>query len=122
MEDDEKKARAVFTTAEMNTISADVLKLLRSKKVRPGAFSALSLNLKVTQYPHPIADAYSLSLQTSDKGASDSIPQSANGLSDTVMKRTGSDLSHVDTPDVPIRFSEKKRLDWAGKTCECTPM
>ena len=26
-------------------------------------------------------------------------------------------VSSNDTPDVPIRFSEKKRLDWAGKTC-----
>ena len=28
------------------------------------------------------------------------------------------DLSQQDTPDVPMRFIEKKRLHWAGKTCE----
>ena len=28
------------------------------------------------------------------------------------------DTSKVDTPDVPMRFEEKKRLDWAGKTCQ----
>ena len=31
-------------------------------------------------------------------------------------ERNGSS-SQVDTPDMPIRFPEKKRLHWAGKTC-----
>lgn len=26
-------------------------------------------------------------------------------------------LSQVDTPDVPVRFREKKKLRWTGKTC-----
>jgi tRNA-dihydrouridine synthase 3 len=26
--------------------------------------------------------------------------------------------TQVDTPDVPFRFSEKKRLHWSGKTCK----
>lgn len=37
-----------------------------------------------------------------------------------VETRTGElsgPLSQVDTPDMPVRFSEKKRLQWAGKTC-----
>jgi tRNA-dihydrouridine synthase 3 len=38
--------------------------------------------------------------------------------SDQVMRRTGENIpAHNDTPDVPMRFVEKKRLDWAGKTC-----
>ena len=28
------------------------------------------------------------------------------------------DESQDDTPDVPIRFAEKKRLHWKGKTCK----
>lgn len=36
---------------------------------------------------------------------------------DIVSKRTANISSQKDTPDVPIRFPEKKRLDWAGKTC-----
>lgn len=38
---------------------------------------------------------------------------------DIEAQRTGDQLSlsQIDTPDVPIRFGEKKRLHWAGKTC-----
>lgn len=28
------------------------------------------------------------------------------------------DVSHHDTPDTPLRFTEKKRLHWSGKTCK----
>lgn len=35
-----------------------------------------------------------------------------------VQARTEGNLSsQQDTPDVPARFVEKKRLEWAGKTC-----
>ena len=27
-----------------------------------------------------------------------------------------------DTPDVPVRFSEKKRLHWRGLTCSFSPL
>ena len=27
--------------------------------------------------------------------------------------------AQVDTPDVPMRFAEKKRLVWTDKTCKC---
>jgi hypothetical protein len=37
-----------------------------------------------------------------------------------VEKRTGDAVAPVDTPDAPTRFSEKKRLDWAGETCRFT--
>ncbi len=40
-------------------------------------------------------------------------------VSEKVMQRTGDSSSQADTPDVPVRFSEKKRLNWAGKTCMC---
>jgi tRNA-dihydrouridine synthase 3 len=40
--------------------------------------------------------------------------------SELVSRRTGGDTSlQNDTPDVPVRFAEKKRLNWAGKTCAC---
>jgi hypothetical protein len=38
---------------------------------------------------------------------------------DIVTKRTGDDLPQLDIPDTPLRFSEKKRLEWSGKTCKC---
>ena len=28
------------------------------------------------------------------------------------------DMSQADTPDTPMRFVEKKRLHWSGKTCK----
>lgn len=34
-----------------------------------------------------------------------------------IERRTGDANFQVDTPDVPLRFTEKKRLHWAGKTC-----
>ena len=30
----------------------------------------------------------------------------------------GVDEPQTDTPDTPMRFAEKKRLHWTGKTCE----
>jgi tRNA-dihydrouridine synthase 3 len=39
-------------------------------------------------------------------------------VEETVSKRTGEQNSEAakDTPDVPMRFSEKKRLNWKGKS------
>jgi len=35
-----------------------------------------------------------------------------------VEKRTGdSGAAQIDTPDAKVRFSEKRRLNWKGKTC-----
>lgn len=43
-------------------------------------------------------------------------PQQPENL--TVIPTNG-DSAEKDTPDVPVRFEEKKRLDWKGKTCAC---
>jgi hypothetical protein len=40
---------------------------------------------------------------------------------DLIAMRTGNQLSEVDSPDIPVRFAEKKRLDWTGKTCLSHP-
>ena len=34
------------------------------------------------------------------------------------MPVQGADASQTDTPDTPMRFAEKKRLHWNGKTCK----
>jgi len=34
------------------------------------------------------------------------------------MPVQGVDASQTDTPDTPMRFAEKKRLHWSGKTCK----
>jgi tRNA-dihydrouridine synthase 3 len=57
--------------------------------------------------------------------AGSDTPQSNTTRDNIVETRTGEltgPLSEVDTADVPIRFSEKKRLHWAGKTCALNPL
>jgi hypothetical protein len=44
---------------------------------------------------------------------------SPTGVDELIQKRIGGTAEHPDVDDVPIRFLEKKRLHWAGKTCEC---
>ncbi|KAI0923022.1 tRNA-dihydrouridine synthase 3 [Taiwanofungus camphoratus] len=118
--DEEKKAHAAATETELNFIDPTTLKLIRTKK-----------------YPHPITDAYLKELQAvgdedkGDKGARLSekdeghVPEpeqvtdgdtQATPPAAEVQVDAKEDLSQVDTPDVPMRFSEKKRLYWTGKT------
>lgn len=44
-----------------------------------------------------------------------------NSTIDNIVKTRTRELngqpSQVDTPDVPVRFWEKKKLHWTGKTC-----
>ncbi|TFK29500.1 zinc finger dihydrouridine synthase [Coprinopsis marcescibilis] len=129
-ENQDKKAQAALTTHEMNFASAEVQKLLRSKK-----------------YPTPIAKAYLEEIKNTDENstakpkdpevpsveepashtnetANSAVPPirleengaDAMAVDEIVLKRTGDLTSQQDAPDVPARFSEKKRLDWAGKT------
>ena len=80
------------------------------------------------QYPRPVTDAYLLELKAIDDGEEgptkeDSIRVLSNpsvSSIEKVVQRTGDESSQVDNPDVPLRFEEKKRLDWAGKTCKAT--
>lgn len=47
-------------------------------------------------------------------------PEPNSTVDNIVETRTGElngPLSQVDSPDVPVRFWEKKRLHWTGKTC-----
>ncbi|KAF5387309.1 hypothetical protein D9757_005771 [Collybiopsis confluens] len=119
--DEEKKAHAAIGAKEMNFVGADIQKLLRTKK-----------------YPFPTTDAYLRELQNADKKeqeteakrkllkdaarpAQSDQGQEANENDPTIAQRTSVDVSSapeadVDTPDVPTRFMEKKRLDWHGKT------
>ncbi|KIM43898.1 hypothetical protein M413DRAFT_17862 [Hebeloma cylindrosporum] len=122
--DDDKKARAALTAHEVNFIGADVQRQLRSRK-----------------YPLPIADAYLKQLAAENAEADGNtkpkpVP-SANSLviaepeqeledvemdapqpeaEQIIEKRTGDSSSQQDAPDARVRFVEKKRLQWAGKT------
>lgn len=116
--DEEKKARAAIAETELNFIDGVTLRTIRSKK-----------------YPHPISDAYLKELQSPGQegkpnaasSAKDEAPTAA-AAPDTPAEEaseaqqqpvvTDGDLSQTDTPDVPLRLNEKKRLHWRGKTCE----
>ncbi|KII91492.1 hypothetical protein PLICRDRAFT_38252 [Plicaturopsis crispa FD-325 SS-3] len=120
--DDEKLARTAVSSTEVNFIGFDTMKLLRTKK-----------------FPRPITDAYLKELQSMDQDAKptkvevEKVP--VNGPAPSALLAQGDDVdmdpviegkiaqrtgevpsSELDTPDVPARFPEKKRLHWAGKT------
>jgi tRNA-dihydrouridine synthase 3 len=40
-----------------------------------------------------------------------------DNIVETPARELNGPLSQADTPDIPVRFSEKKRLHWTGKTC-----
>ncbi|OCH87158.1 zinc finger dihydrouridine synthase [Obba rivulosa] len=123
--DEEKKARAASLEKELNFVDAVSLKLLRTKK-----------------YPYPIADAYLKELQEKGNDEKDeeeakvetdvpAAPQpevtEPNGVAGNAAPADPTPESSIkpdqpnpvveaDTPDVPVRFMEKKRLHWTGKT------
>jgi hypothetical protein len=41
----------------------------------------------------------------------------ADNIIETRTRELDDPSSQMDTPDVPVRFSEKKNLHWTGKTC-----
>ena len=52
--------------------------------------------------------------------AGSDTPEPNSTVDNIVETRTGElngPLNQVDTPDMPVRFWEKKRLQWTGKTC-----
>lgn len=96
------------------------------------------------QYPLPIATAYLEELKSAedkeekptsvpngnavvvaepeqDLDAAMSAPEAQNPVLSTVdeliQKRTGDFNQPADVADTPVRFREKKRLHWTGKTC-----
>ncbi|KAI6025999.1 hypothetical protein EDC04DRAFT_224897 [Pisolithus marmoratus] len=108
--DEEKKSRVALTTTELNHVSQETLKIIRTRK-----------------YPTPVADAYLRELETvSNAGGDVDVPQAranekgddvgSDPVDDLITQRAGGTLSQAETPDVPMRCSEKKRLNWTGKT------
>ncbi|KAG6877528.1 tRNA-dihydrouridine synthase 3 [Termitomyces sp. T159_Od127] len=128
VKDEEKKARTAVSSQELNFIGGDVQKQLRSKK-----------------YPFPISDAYLRELQQQNDAETSSKPKAEGEVvvlaepeqnmdvdamasekpakspsvatEELMEKRIGESSTFMsDTPDVPVRFAEKKRLHWSGKT------
>ena len=84
----------------------------------------------VLQYPRPISDAYLKEIQQSPGGKDEKTPdpletdvnpmESPGDLETSAPQISGHsvDASQTDTPDTPMRFVEKKRLHWSGKSCK----
>ncbi|KDQ32978.1 hypothetical protein PLEOSDRAFT_1060663 [Pleurotus ostreatus PC15] len=112
--DTEKRAHAAISATELNFMSPEALKNLRTKK-----------------YNFPISSAYLKEIQTAEEKGKDTTSHAAAAATtenvgddlpstaiETIAERTGetATVTQVDTPDVPMRFNEKKRLHWSGKT------
>ncbi|KAJ7243845.1 zinc finger dihydrouridine synthase [Mycena haematopus] len=118
IKDEGKMAYAAASSVEANRLSNHAQKLLRTKK-----------------YPFPIATAYQKEVESvaqpkgkivtsgnavvfsePDQDMDAPPPQLSADADEIVEKRTGDASAPTDAPDVPTRFGEKKRLNWAGKT------
>jgi tRNA-dihydrouridine synthase 3 len=121
--DDDKKARAALTAHEVNFVSADVQRQLRSRKYPLPASDAYlkqlageNAELDGNTKPKVVPRADSMVVAEPEQDLEMVLPQPT--VEQVVEKRTGDLSFQQDTPDARVRFSEKKRLHWAGKTCK----
>ncbi|KAA1474453.1 FMN-linked oxidoreductase [Dentipellis sp. KUC8613] len=126
---EEAEKQTLVSNAEVNFMSGPVLKLLRTKK-----------------YPTPVTDVYvrELQQQAKEDEAKEEARREAKKASESAgepkpaviiaeseqspaengtvtapeaAKPSAEEIeAQADTPDVPIRLPEKKRLNWSGKT------
>ncbi|KAF9472611.1 FMN-linked oxidoreductase [Pholiota conissans] len=144
--DEDKKARTALTSHEVNFVGADVQKALRSRKYKfPIADEYLrqlaAENTELNNKPKPVPTANSIVIgepeqeaqdvemsapepqvlvdEASSAPASEPAPLPETKADAIIEKRTGdaeTTTKQLDTPDVRVRFPEKKRLHWKGKT------
>ena len=143
VEDEEKKSLTLAANTEHNSVSPAALKLLRSKKVEFFPQMYLEVCNETPQYPTPVADVYLQELKAAAEereGKENRLSVSAEGDSTTITANPDVELeesilhsataepvptklspdevhAQADLPDVPFRFSEKRRLNWSNKTC-----
>ncbi|KAJ7210923.1 zinc finger dihydrouridine synthase [Mycena pura] len=112
IKDEEKSAYAALASAESNRLSAQTQKLLRTKKYTFAITEAYQKELEAAESAKrrtPNAGPVVISEPDQDM---DDVPPA----DEIVERRTGDTIAPADAPEVPLRFSEKKRLDWEGKT------
>jgi len=126
--DDDKKARAALTAHEVNFVGADVQRQLRSRKYPLPISDSYLKQLAVenaeadgNDKPKPVPAANSLVIAEPEQELEDveMVPPQPT-MEQVIEKRTGDLTSQQDAPDTQVRFAEKKRLHWAGKTCAST--
>jgi tRNA-dihydrouridine synthase 3 len=140
IQDEDKKAHSAVSMAELNFTTPETIKLLRSRKVSMRFTVRRPSNKLSWQYPHPKSDTFMKKLavmnEDRDIDAYPLLPPEEQGSECTtsitcaepeqnleatnalIEKRTAQSPFQTDTSEVPLRFSEKKRLHWAGKTCK----
>ena len=78
----------------------------------------IPIDTLIVQYPQPITDAYLKELDAID-GKKKTITGTVDASGVTTFSEADilNTDAQKDTPDVPMRFSEKRRLHWKGLTC-----
>ncbi|KAI0267398.1 zinc finger dihydrouridine synthase [Gloeopeniophorella convolvens] len=139
VEDEEKKARTLAANTELNFVSPGTLKLLRAKKYPTPISNTYLQELKtMTQEqeskeepdntpadaqpvdPVPVTEP-DVAPAVEEASAAAAEPVSTSPT-DIVMEPAPTKSSEeeaaaqVDTPEVPPRFAEKRRLNWSNKT------
>ncbi|KAL4267228.1 tRNA-dihydrouridine(47) synthase [NAD(P)(+)] [Pleurotus pulmonarius] len=112
--DTEKQARAAISATELNFMSPEALKNLRTKKYNFPISSAYLKEIQAAE-ENGKKNTPSDSTASATENAGEDLPSTAIG---TIAERTGeaATVTQADTPDVPMRFNEKTRLHWSGKT------
>ncbi|KAJ7070230.1 zinc finger dihydrouridine synthase [Mycena belliarum] len=124
VKDADKLARAVLTSAEANRVSGHTLKLLRTKKYPFLITKAYQQELAALEEDDVAMPAAATSA-TEPEGLPLAIPAAAETISESTSVTTDADViieqrtagaAPPDAVDGRVRFREKNRLDWAGKT------
>ncbi|KAH8981918.1 zinc finger dihydrouridine synthase [Lactarius hatsudake] len=137
VEDEDKKALAQTANTELNFVSPATLKLLRAKKYPAPVSDDYLQELKATaekregkdistgtQIATTIVATPDVGLEPSveDSNISDSVRPHTAALPGVATEAAPTKLSldesraQADLPDVPFRFSEKRRFNWSNKT------
>ncbi|KAH9988117.1 FMN-linked oxidoreductase [Russula compacta] len=135
VEDEERKRVTLAENTELNFVSPASLKLLRSKKYPTPVSDGYLQELKaVVEDQDSKEDDHNVSIETEGVGPTPnanaapnmkkpSRPHSVSSAPPGIVAqpaptKLSSDeaVAQTDLPDVPLRFSEKKRLHWSDKT------
>ncbi|KAG7445828.1 zinc finger dihydrouridine synthase [Guyanagaster necrorhizus] len=133
--DEVRMANAAVSAREVNFVGSEAQKMLRSKKYQFPIADAYMKEQKFAEDAprkseketlivlEPEQMEMEIELSSTPAGNSASIKEeneisveNSKILSEKVVQRTGDLSSQADTPDVPVRYREKKRLNWSGKT------
>ncbi|KAI0061146.1 zinc finger dihydrouridine synthase [Artomyces pyxidatus] len=124
IEDDTKKATSLTSGTELNFLSAQTLKSLRTKKYSFPVTDAYLEELKnAADENQKKAETSNIEVETVDSMVVVQEPEEPESVAEPVAPEPAPTKSsvdeaaaQVDTPDVPPRFAEKKRLIWSNKT------